>query len=86
MLSGQVASMAHDIRPYIEESKNVNNSNRQYKVKLSKLNIGHLKLIFGHLITRDAKKITYRNTNANLSLKNKHCLVKYSRMELNKNN
>ena len=43
----------HYIKPCIKEWKGAHNSCRQYKVKLSRIHIGHIRLNHGHMMSRN---------------------------------
>ena len=72
---GNSTSKLHYIKPFIKEWESAYNSCRQYRVKLSKIHIGHTRITHGHLMSRNEQPPTCKNAACgNQRLTIKHCL------------
>ena len=67
-------SKLHYIKPHIKEWENAHNSCRQYKVKSSRIRIGHTRLSHGHMSKNNQQPICGNAAYRNQSLTIKNCL------------
>ena len=64
------------IKPSIEEWESAHNSCWQYKTKLSRVHIGHIRLTNGCLMTRNDQQPTFLNASCrNQTLTITHCFM-----------